>query len=530
MNNSNNSSTNLYLFSTAEYYLNNISQLFPNTSLAVRLYQRLDLTNLRLIFYLTTPWESTFNNIEDVPNYNVQVSTWWITLIFIEFIILNITGHSDRFSLNDSITSVCAGMLSQCFKFGGRAIAIFGYIWVWNNLRIFELPLDITWIWVICLITQDFVYYLGHRAIHGIFWGLHTIHHSSQYFNLSTALRQAAIQDAGLAIYDILQAFFIPPPIFLVHRYFSEIFQFWMHTSLIGSLGPLGYILNTPSHHRVHHGRNPYCIDRNFGGVLIIWDRIFGTFESERLKDPPIYGLIKNENNFNQLFLQFHTLWELLFCKWREIDNENKIKIFPKFIDKLKAIYFPPGWYPGIKVKLFFHWFTLCESSYNVPEPEKPPIIYNPIIPRWLKFYILGHFLLLLCIFLHFEYDRLELDLIDFLLKIMLMFGAFFDLKKWAPLIELFRIFGVLIYYLFKIINEKNGFKLNRIFVASLFTFSGIFWLIYLFSQKLINWKKCKENKRKINILNKNKLNINKKDENKENIFVILNQLNKIIN
>nr|CAD2201076.1 unnamed protein product [Meloidogyne enterolobii] len=194
MNSSNNSSFNL--FSTAECLFSNFSQLFPNTSLASRLYQRLDLTNLRLIFYLTTPWESTFDNINDVPNYNVQVSAWWMMLIFLEFIILTITGHSDRFALNDSITSVCAGMLSQCFKFGGRAIAIFGYIWIWENFRIIELPLNIAWIWGICLITQDFVYYLGHRAIHeaGFFWGLHTIHHSSQYFNLSTALRQAAIQ------------------------------------------------------------------------------------------------------------------------------------------------------------------------------------------------------------------------------------------------------------------------------------------------------------------------------------------------
>nr|CAD2150893.1 unnamed protein product [Meloidogyne enterolobii] len=393
-------------------------------------------------------------------------------LIFLEFIILTITGHSDRFALNDSITSVCAGMLSQCFKFGGRAIAIFGYIWIWENFRIIELPLNIAWIWGICLITQDFVYYLGHRAIHG-FWKI-----------------KRKI-DVGLAVYDILQAFFIPPPIFLVHRYFSEIFQFWMHTSLLGSLGPLGYILNTPSHHRVHHGRNPYCIDRNYGGVLIIWDRIFGTFEEERLEDPPIYGLIKNENNFNQLWLQFHTLGELLFCKWREKDEENKnLKIFPKFVDKLKALYFPPGWYPGVKVKLFFHWATLCNSSYNVPEPEKPPIIYNPTISRWLKAYILGHFLLLLCIFLHFEYDRLEIGWIDFILKItffictMSMFGAFFDICEWAPLIELFRIFGVIIYYLTKIIFEQNGLKLNRLFVISLFILSGIFWLIYLILQK----------------------------------------------
>nr|CAD2205986.1 unnamed protein product [Meloidogyne enterolobii] len=102
---------------------------------------------------------------------------------------------------------------------------------------------------------------------------------------------------------------------------------------------------------------------------------------------------------------------ELLFCKWREKDEENKnLKIFPKFVDKLKALYFPPGWYPGVKVKLFFHWATLCNSSYNVPEPEKPPIIYNPTISRWLKAYILGHFLLLLCIFYILNMTDWKLD------------------------------------------------------------------------------------------------------------------------
>nr|CDJ86037.1 Fatty acid hydroxylase domain containing protein [Haemonchus contortus] len=98
-------------------------------------------------------------------------------------------------------------MLSQCFKFGGRTVAIFLYVFIWNNFRLMELPWDSPWTWILCLIFQDLMYYCGHRAVHeaGFFWGLHTIHHSSEYYNLSTALRQAAFQDAGLAIYDVLQ-------------------------------------------------------------------------------------------------------------------------------------------------------------------------------------------------------------------------------------------------------------------------------------------------------------------------------------
>lgn len=118
-----------------------------------------------------------------------QISTWWITLITLEFLVLKLSGKDDRFALNDSITSISAGMLSQCFKcgrssfgpfsyiyfnlifcrFGGRTVAIFAYVWIWNNCRLLELPWESPWTWILCFFTQDFMYYLGHRAVHGIF-------------------------------------------------------------------------------------------------------------------------------------------------------------------------------------------------------------------------------------------------------------------------------------------------------------------------------------------------------------------------
>lgn len=147
-------------------------------------------------------------------------------------------------------------------------------------------------------------------------------------------------------------------------------------------MGPLGIVFNTPSYHRVHHGRNPYCIDRNYGGVFIIWDKMFHTFEPERPDDPPIYGLVTNEKTFNQLWLQvgrsaqvdlrnagvqFHTLKELLCDKWRSKDEKgNAIFVGPK--EKLKAIFFPPGYYPGTKVVSFFHWFSMADPKEGVPE------------------------------------------------------------------------------------------------------------------------------------------------------------------
>ncbi|KHJ91803.1 fatty acid hydroxylase family protein [Oesophagostomum dentatum] len=487
-----------------------LDRIFSNTSLGHRLLERLTLVNLRHTLYLITPYETAVATLEEVPNYNVEVSAWWVTFVVLEFLILKISGHSDRFALNDSITSICAGMLSQCFKFGGRTVAIFLYVFLWNNFRLIELPWDSPWTWLLCLVFQDLMYYLGHRAVHeaGFFWGLHTIHHSSEYYNFSTALRQAAIQDAGLALYDVLQAFFIPPPIFLVHRYFSEILQFVMHTSLIGDLGPLGIIFNTPSHHRVHHGRNPYCIDKNYGGVFIIWDKMFGTFEAERKDDPPIYGLVHNENTFNQIYLQGHMLWDMLYFKGQMKDEKGQ-ELFPGVLNKvtfiilvartrlcngipfqIKAALYPPGWFPGVPVRPFFHWFSLVDTAYGVPEPEKPVVKYNPPLKCTIKLYILGHFILLLAVFLHFEYDRLRLDYADFTLKIafflvtMQTFSAFFDKLWYAPSMEISRCIGVVVFMGFTMLNKGVG--PHRLFLVGIFGISALLWIGCCIKEKLM--------------------------------------------
>ncbi|KAL3098171.1 hypothetical protein niasHS_002007 [Heterodera schachtii] len=467
------------------------------------LCSRLSLTNLRHALYLISPYETAFHKLEQVPNYNIQVCAWWALLIALEFTLLSLSGHSDRFALNDSMCSVFAGMLSQCFKFGGRAVAIFGYVWVWDNFRLVELPYDSPWTWILCFLTQDLAYYFGHRAIHeiGFFWGVHTIHHSSEYFNYSTSFRQAAIQDAGLAAHDILQAFFIPPPIFLVHRYFSEIFQFWMHSSLFNTFGPFGILFNTPSHHRVHHGRNAYCIDRNYGGVLIIWDRMFGTFEAERKDDPPVYGLIRPERSFNQLWLQFHALKELLCDKWRMKDEKGQ-SVFPKCTDKLKALLFPPAWLPGAKVRLFFHWASLDDHTFAVPPIELPVQRYDPPIGPCLKAYCLGHLLILLCMFMHFEQDRSKLGYLNFTMKLafficsMQAFGAFFDKKPYASFLETIRCLGLIAYYATPTI--KDIFRPSRIFITVPFIASAIAWAVFVLLKTVVCLRSLKFKVRRV--------------------------------
>lgn len=258
----------------------------------------------------------------------------------------------------------------------------------------------------------------------------------------------------------------------------------------MGDLYPLGIVFNTPSYHRVHHGRNPYCIDRNYGGVFIIWDKLFFTFHPELEEDPPIYGLVHNENSFNQVWLQFHTLKELLFDKWRMKDEKGE-PIFKTVKEKLKAVFYPPGYFPGVETLMFFHWWSLVDSRTGVPEVEKPVIKYNPPLEIWKKVYCSIHFVLLLCIFMHFEYDRLELTWTDFGLKIcffvctMQVFGGFFDKRWFAPYLEIFRCSGVIGYYVWKTMDHI-GWMPNRIFMLSVYSASGVLWIFYIIIKDIL--------------------------------------------
>ncbi|XP_023214083.1 alkylglycerol monooxygenase-like [Centruroides sculpturatus] len=205
-------------------------------------------------------------------------------------------------------------------------------------------------------------------------WAVHQTHHSSEEFNLSTALRQSVPQDFVMWISYIPIALFIPPPIYAVHVQFNLLYQFWIHNEFINTLGPLEYIINTPSHHRVHHGRNRYCIDKNYAGVLIIWDRMFGTFEPE--SDKVVYGLTHPINTFNPVKVQFGHLLYLWNAFWEAKGAKNKLFTVIK----------GPGWKPGKP------WHGDPEDIPNVSYPVDK---YNPKLEFWCCLYVLAQFFLI---------------------------------------------------------------------------------------------------------------------------------------
>lgn len=214
-------------------------------------------------------------------------------LIGVELLVSRALGRP-VYRFEDTITDLSCGMLQQLLGLLLRGALAFGYLGVYEHARVFTLPGDTWWAWAIAFVGVDFCYYWFHRMSHErpLLWAAHVVHHQSEEYNLAVALRQDSKQQLFSWIYYLpLAVLGVPPALFFTMAAINTLYQFWIHTRLIGRLGPLEWILNTPSHHRVHHGRDPQYLDRNHGGTLIVWDRWFGTFEPEGA--PPTYGVTK---------------------------------------------------------------------------------------------------------------------------------------------------------------------------------------------------------------------------------------------
>ncbi len=224
---------------------------------------------------------------------------------------------SDAYQSKDAWNNILIGFASVVFGalFGLFIGAIYTFAY---SFAPFKFPADAWWTWVILFFVDDFAYYWFHRISHEtrLFWNFHVVHHSSEQYNLSVAVRQSWF--SGLLhwiFYAPLMLLGFAPWMFLVMHGFNLIYQFWIHTKFIGKLGPLEYVLNTPSDHRVHHGVNENYLDKNYGGVLIIWDRMFGSFIEET--EEPKYGIIKPVDSFNPLWINTHA-WFEMFAAMRE--------------------------------------------------------------------------------------------------------------------------------------------------------------------------------------------------------------------
>ena len=240
------------------------------------------------------------------------------------------------YRFNDTITNIGLGIGQQVTGVLMKGALFFGYMYLWENHRIWNPEASVV-NWILLFLAVDCLYYWFHRSSHEInaLWAAHIVHHQSEEYNLSVALRQSWFQGwFSWVFYLPLAIIGFEPMMFLTISALNTLYQFWIHTRAIGKLGPLEWIINTPSHHRVHHGSDPKYIDKNHAGTLIIWDRMFGTFKEE--EEEPVFGITKPLNSWNPFWANFHY--------WAEIIELAKKSTGP--IDKLKAWIKPPGWKP----------------------------------------------------------------------------------------------------------------------------------------------------------------------------------------
>ena len=241
------------------------------------------------------------------------------------------------YQLVDARTSILLGLVSLATSAFWQVLALIGYVAVWVYVAPWHLSPNAWYTWVILLLGIDVLYYTYHRMAHRVrvIWATHQAHHSSEYFNFSTALRQKWNQSVQIIMWLPLAFLGMPPWMIFVGVSISLIYQYFVHTERVGKLWrPIEFIFNTPSHHRVHHGSDAEYLDRNYAGILIIWDRLFGTFEPETHR--PTYGLTTPVGTYNIWKLQTHE-YAAIARDWRSAATWR---------DKLGYTFGPPGWTP----------------------------------------------------------------------------------------------------------------------------------------------------------------------------------------
>lgn len=274
----------------------------------------------------------------DAPNLIHWAIPAFILLLLVE-VIVNAIDHRDLFEVKDTFASLTMGVGNVVIGLGVKAV-ILGVFWLtyeWTGFFKEALAPNLWYAWVLLFFAEDATYYWFHRISHEcrFFWASHVVHHSSQKYNLSTALRQTWTGNVtGSFVFWIwLPLVGFHPVAVMTMQSISLLYQFWIHTETIETLPrPIEWIFNTPSHHRVHHGSDVKYLDRNHAGILIIWDRMFGTFQPE--EERPTYGLTKNIDTYNPVRIAFHEWADI----WRDVRRPLPWK------DRLGYLFGPPGW------------------------------------------------------------------------------------------------------------------------------------------------------------------------------------------
>ena len=384
-------------------------------------------------------------------------------LIGIELVVERLS-HRNLYSLPDAIANLSCGITSQLSGLFMRIFAVVIYQVVYENLAFFQL--EVTWVyWLGLFLLTDLTYYWAHRMSHEInlFWGGHVVHHQSEEYNLSVALRQSSFQIVWTFAFSLPIALLgFKTEHFIYVSALNTLYQFWIHTETINKMGWFEYVFNTPSHHRVHHGRNPKYIDKNHAGSLIIWDKLFGTFQPE--EERPTYGITKPIKSWNAVWANFNHYAEM----------GKDLKRITKWSDKIKFLFKKPGWLP-------------TELGGYQAAPEVNPSTYQKYrtpASESLNYYVLFQYILCLggtamFLFNQSKFSMPEKAIITILISVVVVnCGVLFENRKWVHWSEWIRI--VLYPIILGALTLLNGWPLAYLGISIAYLFISTIWFYSL--------------------------------------------------
>lgn len=344
----------------------------------------------------------------------------------IELVVERLT-NKKLYRLPDAIANLSCGITSQLSGLFLKVFAIGIYQLLHENFNL--VTWDKTWLyWLVLFLLADLAYYWAHRMSHEInlFWGGHVVHHQSEEYNLSVALRQSSLQVIWTFAFSLPLAFIGFETLdFALMSAFITLYQFWIHTETINKMGWFELVFNTPSHHRVHHGRDPKYIDKNHAGTLIIWDKMFGTFQEE--EERPTYGITKPINSWNAVWANFSHYAEM----------GRDLKQIPTWSDKVKYLFKKPGWLPDYL------------GGYRAAPPVDKSTYkkYDTPSSLTLNLYVLFQYVLCLAgtslfLFNASKFSLSEKAMITVLISIVVVnCGVLFENRPWVRYAEWIRIF-----------------------------------------------------------------------------------------
>ena len=359
------------------------------------------------------------------------IITWatpvFFALIALELLVAKLRGRVVYHS-TDAINSLGLGVISQIVAVFSKLLTLGIYAWCVEHFALFTLPASSVWVWVTALVFYDFCYYWLHRAGHevNLLWAAHVVHHQSEDYNLSTALRQTGSGVLlGWLFYLPMAILGYPLEVFVVVALIDLLYQFWVHTELVGRLGWFDRVFCSPSNHRAHHAVNDKYLDRNYGGILILWDRLFGSFVEEDDNDPPVYGTRSPLRSWNPLWSNVEVYWATLKDAWHA----------RRWRDKLLVWFKPPGWRPADVAARF------PKPAFDIQRER-----YQPPLSRGLAVYSLVQFALLLAMAVQFLDLAKRLPALSlagyavFLLLSLTALGALTEGRRSGILLEFARL------------------------------------------------------------------------------------------